>query len=105
MKERLNAYTVTIMEDGTKYSFDKSCMNDKDNRACNNKAVKGAIEYLESLNPDQMIGILIVRQDMIKNMYSNTYTGAGLHNTYSHIYHDRSNWVTVAEALNFLKNM
>ena len=105
--ETLNAFTVTIClnssEDFFEHDFEESCLNNEDNKAKNNKAIKAAIEFLSTLNESRYIGILIVREEMEK--CNQKYIGGSLYNTYSHICKDKSNWVTVAEAKNFLMNM
>ena len=105
--ETLNAFTVTIRlnssEDFFEHDFEESYLNNEDNKAKNNKAIKAAIEFLSTLNESRYIGILIVREEMEK--CNQKYIGGSLYNTYSHICKDKSNWVTVAEAKNFLMNM
>lgn len=103
--EKLNAYTVTIHLEPMVTSFIKIFLNGEDNKACNNIAIKQGIEFLETLPEEQEIGIWIIRQEMIKSFSGNKYIGGNLYNIYSHIYNDKSNWVTVREALDFLKNM
>ena len=105
--ETLNAFTVTIRlnssEDFFEHDFEESYLNNEDNKAKNNKAIKAAVEFLSTLNESRYIGILIVRKEMEK--CNQKYIGGSLYNTYSHICKDKSNWVTVAEAKNFLMNM
>ena len=105
--ETLNAFTVTIRlnssEDFFEHDFEESYLNNEDNKAKNNKAIKAAIEFLSTLNESRYVGILIVREEMEK--CNQKYIGGSLYNTYSHICKDKSNWVTVAEAKNFLMNM
>lgn len=108
--ETLNAFTVTIRlnssEDFFEHDFEESCLNNEDNKAKNNKAIKAAIEFLSTLNESRYIGILIVRNEMEKCINNpKCYIGRSLYNTYNHICKDKSNWVTVAEAKNFLMNM
>ena len=109
--EKLNAYTVTIQPDSNygicygEYLYNKSYTNWKSSKAKDNRAIQESIALLETLPEEQEIGILIVRQEMIKSFSGNKYIGGNLYNIYSHIYNDKSNWVTVKEALDFLKNM
>jgi hypothetical protein len=109
MRETLNAYTVSIQLESrgfNKFDFEKSYLNKQDNKACNNEAIKQGIEFLKSLPEEQLIGILVVRQPMVKSFSGSKYIGSGVvHNTYSHICNDKSNWVTVKEAKAFLKAM
>lgn len=106
--EKLNAYTVSIQLEPrgfNRFDFEKSYLNGKDNKACNNAAIKQGIEFLETLPEEQEIGILVVRQIMSKSCIGDYYIGGTLYNVYTHIYDDKSNWVKVKEAKNFLKNM
>lgn len=109
--ERLNAYTVTIQTESHygpcygEYLYDKSYTNWKSNKAKDNRAIQESIALLETLPEEQEIGILIVRQEMLKSFSGNNYIGGNLYNIYSHIYDNKSNWVTVKEAKDFLKNM
>ena len=95
----MEKYTVSIQSESkgfNNFDFEASCLNSKDNLARNNQAIKEAIEFLETLPEEKKIGILITRK----------YIRSGnVHDIYSHIYIDESNWVTVREALDFLKNM
>lgn len=99
----LNAYTVTIQLEAGKTAYEKSFLNGVDGNNRNNKAITGAIQFLENQQKEKKIGILVVSQPCTKN--GKGFALGSLHNTYSHIQNDMGNWVTVGEALSFLRSM
>lgn len=79
-----------------------------------NKAIENATKYLRSLNSLQKkIGILITNRP--KEIFTRVENGKNINrimphsvfinNIYSHVYKDKSNWITVEEALSFLKEL
>lgn len=98
----LNSYTVIIKINDNEEIFNKAYINGLDN---SNLAIKGAIDVLSGMNEDKYIGILVVREKML-SCGDGKFKGDGVfHNTYSHIYNDRTNWVTVKEAKQFLMSI
>ena len=80
-----------------------------------NSAVEHALEYLRSLeSPQRKLGVLVINQP---KCYAPTPDESGalvdrfvpnpfvINNIYSHILNDKSNWVTVLEALTYLKEL
>lgn len=106
----INSYTVTIVtnehNDIFNAFYNKAYVNDLDNNDKNNKAINGAIDVLSEMNEEELIGILIVRQ--LVKFYDDKDLKPEcdhfLNNIYSHIDGDRTNWVTVKEAKEFLIN-
>lgn len=103
---RLNAWTVTVQLEAGKTAYEKSYLNGKDNFTRNNQAIQGAIKFLEAMEPEILIGILVARVPMERRSVDKPFIGTGnIYNTYSHIQNDKENWVTVGEALSFLRSM
>jgi hypothetical protein len=103
----INSYTVTMVTNENKEIYNKSYVNDLDDNVKNNKAINGAIDVLSEMNEDELIGVLVVSQ-LVKFYDDNGLKPECvnlLRNIYSHIYNDRTNWVTVREAKEFLMSI
>ena len=87
-----------------KYDFEKAFLNDEPNSNETNKALLEALDYLNKLESDRKVGILICHH--LCHNYGNGYIGDGsIFNDYGHISHDKSNWVTVSEAIEKIQSI
>lgn len=98
----LNACTVIMKINDNETIFEKSYVNGLDN---SNLAIKGAIDVLSGMNEDKYIGIAVVRQRIFCYDDGKLEGDDVCYNTCNHFLKDRTNWVTVREAKQFLMNI
>lgn len=86
---KLNAFTLTVWTGFDNIIFEKSYVNESDNKPRNNKAILMGIDFLKTLPKDEEFSVLLVRQEM---------NGGELYNTYS-------KRTTPEKAINFLTSL
>lgn len=101
MYKLTSCYTINIQH-GTEMIFNEGWLGEENFQ----KLKDNAVSAMNRLHETEKIGVLVTRQDFEYSELSKKYGGCqNIYNIYSHIYEDRSNWVTVAEFKDFLKTM
>lgn len=94
---KLNAFTLTVWTGFDNIIFEKSYVNESDNKPRNNKAILMGIDFLKTLPKDEEFSVLLVRQEMNGGVRQEM-NGGELYNTYS-------KRTTPEKAINFLTSL
>ena len=105
----ITSYTITITKTpGTVLVRDKENVFNKGygREEGLEKLKSEVLEFISNLGEDEKIGVLVVAQKMEWCESAKVYDGCNmLHNIYSHIYEDMSNWVTVKEFREYINSL